>query len=243
MGGVSRDRFATFNLSPRVGDDPRAVSENRRRLRSLLAPLRLVLPRQVHGDTVRFVSQRSGAPGEADALVTNEVGLALSVLTADCVPVLLVAPRSQVAAIVHAGWRGTALAVVRRAIESMISTYGVDPSAVHAALGPAIGGCCYEVGEDVLGAIQDRHGQLPDGVWRRERERVWLDLRGINAAMLERNGVPAANVTQVGPCTRCAGSELFSHRGAGGPTGRQLSFVGWRPVADRDRVVNPPRRW
>lgn len=226
-GGASRGPFASRNLSDRVGDDPEAVRENRRRLEALLAPLRLVLPVQVHGARIAGVTADAD-PGAADGLVTEVAGLALGVLTADCVPVLLVAPAARAVGAVHAGWRGTAAGVVAGAVERMQRDFGATPSAIDAALGPAIGPCCYEVDEEVVAAVESQSGPLPAGacVWKNGRPS--LDLRAVNALQLERCGVPRARIVAVGPCTRCAMAECFSHRGAGGATGRQLSFVGWQ---------------
>jgi len=227
-GGESVDAFASFNLSDRVGDDGRAVARNRGRAERLLEPLRLVIPVQVHGDRVATVEGAAHAPGESDALITSEPGWALCVLTADCVPILLVAPEVHAIAAVHAGWRGTVQGVVVRTIEEMRNRLGVRPEQIRAALGPAIGPCCYEVSSEVAGAMSARHGPCPGIVEpATTADRARLDLRAVNRALVERCGVPKAQVVLVGPCTCCVPSRCFSYRGSSGRTGRQLSFVGW----------------
>ena len=102
---------------------------------------------------------------------------------------------------------------------------------MSAALGPAIGGCCYEVDREVVDQLEARWGAMPDTVRGAGvgGAKAWLDLRGANAAILARLGVPTAEIVGVGPCTRCAVANYFSYRAApDGVTGRQLSFIGWR---------------
>jgi hypothetical protein len=224
MGGASRGAFRSLNCSAGVGDEAEAVRLNRRRTREALGCERLQVARQVHGAHIVTAGQSAAA---ADGLVTSMQGLAVGVLTADCVPILLVVPEARLAAAVHAGWKGTALGIAGAAVEHLARQSSLPAAAVHAALGPSIGSCCYEVGEDVIAALEDGAGRgrvLPD---RRHGGRSWIDLRRINAAILQAAGVPKAQIHHVGPCTRCAVEQCFSHRGSGGVAGRQLSAVGW----------------
>jgi polyphenol oxidase len=231
-GGVSHGEFAEFNLSYAVGDDPESVRENWRRLSGAVdGPIRFVTMRQEHGaGVVRVEEEPTDAP-QADALMSRASGLALSVLTADCVPLLLVAPERQVVAAVHAGWRGTVLGIARRAVQSLEQTFGVAPSTIHAALGPAVGACCYEVERDITDEIERRWGAMPEAIVTHGAKRR-LDLRRVNTALLTGIGVPAGHISSVGPCTRCGSEEYFSYRAAcgrdaAGRAGRQLSFIGW----------------
>ena len=227
-GGVSGDDFESLNCSEHVGDDPASVHENRRRATRSLGVDRLVLSRQMHGD--RIVRAEFDAPGveEADGLVARTPCMAVGVLTADCVPLLLVVPEAGMVAAIHAGWKGTRLGIARRALEILCVESGLPAAAVHAALGPAIGGCCYEVGEEVVAALQQGASAGCVRILRRRGAKAWIDLREINAAILRRGGVRESNIHLVGPCTRCAAAECFSHRASGGRTGRQLSAIGWR---------------
>ncbi|GIW40438.1 MAG: laccase domain protein [Candidatus Binatia bacterium] len=221
LGGRSRGAFAELDLSFEVGDAKECVEENWRIVREDLAPLEPVLPRQVHGFEVVEVEGPFSERPPCDALFTRRPGLALGVLTADCLPVLLVAPPSRAVAVVHAGWRGTAGDIVGRTVARM----GVPPDSLFAALGPAIGGCCYEVGPEVVRALRSTYGTGVPGISRRA-ERTFVELRTVNRYALLRAGVRPDRIWEVGPCTRCASDLFFSHRGAGGaPTGRQLSFV------------------
>jgi copper oxidase (laccase) domain-containing protein len=99
---------------------------------------------------------------------------------------------------------------------------------VGAALGPAIDDCCYEVGEDVVAALEAGAGAGLLHSSRRVGNKSWIDLRQLNIAILQQAGVPAANIHRVGPCTRCAADECFSHRASAGQAGRQLSAIAWR---------------
>lgn len=235
-GGVSRGAFAELNLSLRVGDEAEAVHENWRRvsLASGMA-MRFATMRQVHGTNVATIEPGTTDGVDADALVTCSPGVALSVLTADCVPILLVAPRHEVVAAVHAGWRGTLAGIVTRTLQHLETTFGVKPAAVHAALGPAIGGCCYEVDRSIVDDLERAWGAMPGAVRRRPHtDKAMLDLRSANAAVLADAGVAAERIAVTGPCTRCAVAEYFSYRASalastgGAVTGRQLSFIGWQ---------------
>jgi YfiH family protein len=226
-GGVSQGDFARLNLSFGVGDDPQCVEENWRRLAAAVPGVRFVTMQQRHAADIAHIDERVLQPPEADALVTRCAGVALCILTADCVPILLVAPEQRVIAAVHAGWRGTLLGIVQRVIVEMRGSFGVEPSALHAVLGPAIDGCCYEVERRVTDELEQRWGVMPDAtVLRGAKSR--LDLRRANAAILTASGVPLPRIARVGPCTRCASGKYFSYRGAAGRTGRQVSFIGWR---------------
>jgi YfiH family protein len=228
-----------LNLSFRVGDAEPAVEENWRRLQGAVGgAVRFVTARQVHGCHVSEVMPAGNDPGEADGLVTQAVGVAVGVLTADCVPILMVAPERRVAAAVHAGWRGTIAGIAAHAVQYLEERFGVDPASVSAALGPSIGGCCYEVDAAIGDELEERWGAMSADVSARQPGqpgKILLDLRCANRDILVREGLAAHRVLAVGPCTRCAVSEYFSHRAAAadsGPafTGRQLSFIGWGKV-------------
>ena len=234
-GGVSCGPFAALNLSTEVGDDGGAVSENWRRVVvGAAGGLRVAIMRQVHGATVVSAREDTVDAGEADAVATRARGLAVGVLTADCVPILLVAPAHGVVAAVHAGWRGTVAGVTVHTLDHLAAAFAVPPSDVYAALGPSIGGCCYETDHHVADQLAQQWGALPGVVQERSHSTVRLDLRQANAEMLARRGVPRAQLSRVGPCTQCAADDFFSHRGHRGRTGRQLSFIGWRVGAGAD---------
>jgi purine-nucleoside/S-methyl-5'-thioadenosine phosphorylase / adenosine deaminase len=178
--------------------------------------------RQVHGALVATLAPDGPRP-DADGLATDRAGAFVGIVTADCVPLLLVAPRRRVVAAVHAGWRGAAAGVVEAALARLRDTFDIEPREIEAAIGPAIGACCYEVGPEVRAAFA-RTGETTACAWRRERARDHLDLRAAVAALLAAGGV--RHVATLGPCTRCS-PDYCSYRRDGDDAGRQVSFIGW----------------
>jgi hypothetical protein len=180
-------------------------------------------PRQVHGTRV-VDGSGAGDLGEADAIVTARPGTRVGIVTADCAPILLLARERRVAAAVHAGWRGAAGGVLEVTLAHITRTFGVEPAAIEAVIGPAIGGCCYEVGAEVRTAFEARVGPVTAAAWSMRGSRVVLDLRTAVAALASRAGL--ARVTVVGPCTRCS-ADYCSYRRDGAGAGRQASIIGW----------------
>jgi len=215
QGGVSAGPRGSLNLSYAVGDRAAAVAENRRRAAAAVGagPARLVEAQQVHGAEVAVVG-----PGHAgrivpgvDALVTRSSEVWLAVHTADCVPVLILDPARPAAAAVHAGWRGVAAGVVPAALAALRRAFGTAPAQCVAALGPAIGGCCYEVDAPVARAMEgapwwpDAAGAAGPGKW-------YLDLRRAVRAQLRAAGLPRDQIEVVPGCTRCQPDVFFSYR-------------------------------
>ncbi len=205
-GGVSSGPYATLNLSLTVGDDPARVLENRRRLAAALDadPGDFVFARQVHGAAVALVGaadRGSGTltPGDAveatDALVTRSPGVVLTILTADCVPIVLHDPVAGVLACVHAGWRGTVARVPVAALAAM-QTLGSRPSDVIAGVGPAAAPARYQVGADVYQAVAGAFGAAAAAFIRPDSvpEHWLLDLWAANRFLLRQAGVPAAQI-------------------------------------------------
>ena len=182
--------------------------------------------RQVHGTAI-LEHEEAGDGVEADGIVVRRPGERAGVKTADCVPVLIVAPDRRVALAVHAGWRGAAAGIVAAAVERLVTREGARLGLVEAALGPAIGGCCYEVGEEVRDAFAGRLGAAGRRGFTTRGGRLHLDLRRSIQLELEDFGVGA--VERVGPCTACRGDLLHSFRKERA-TGRQISWVGWQPA-------------
>jgi polyphenol oxidase len=253
-------------------DDLRASVE-RNRKQVLLAvgaaskskPWPLVTLRQIHSDLIHVV--RSRKPGFAkhgllkhgflkqahfvgDGLVTDLRRVALGILTADCFPVLLVDTKKKAVGAFHAGWRGTVKRIVEKGVGIMRLEFGSRPEDIHAAIGPGIQQCSFEVGEEVEEAFHTQFAyaaelfhsvQESDAV--RERYpmlfmnqrapghgdpciKVHLDLREANRRQLLAAGVPEANITALKDCTVCQPRKFFSHRAERGKTGRQMAIVG-----------------
>jgi YfiH family protein len=217
--GVSDEPYDTLNLGILTDDDPAAVSANRDRLAACtgIARTRTVQGLQVHGAHVRRVHDlpAPGAPLEdADGQATALEDVAAVVLTADCLPVALLA--REAVAIVHAGWRGLATGVLDDGVRALRELGATGE--IRAAIGPGAGVCCYETGPEVHAAFA--------GYGPRARRGDNADLKLVARAQLERAGV--GEVVDVGLCTLCAAPGLFfSHRRDGGLTGRQAGVV-WR---------------
>jgi len=182
---------------------------------------RLLLLKQVHG--ARVVAAPWQDTPEADAATCEGAGLVLGIETADCLPVLLVDPRRHAVAAAHAGWRGTAAGVACRAVESLVAA-GSRPGDLVAALGPSIGPCCYEVGDDVRRAF----GPEDDASFSAAAGgKLRLDMRGANVRQLREAGVSPGRIHHVPHCTHCRADLYHSYRREGTGAGRMLNFVGW----------------
>ncbi len=182
--------------------------------------------RQEHGTCihrVRGTSEWSGPAG--DGLSTSDPGWTLGVQTADCLPILLADPGRGVAAVLHAGWRGSAQGIVLKGIEHLRSEYGCRPTDLEAVLGPGVGGCCYEVGDEVLEAF--RNGPLADvSHFRPHGAAHWIiDLAQTNARALIRAGVSPHKLQALDACTCCTNDRLHSYRAEGTSAGRNWSLL------------------
>lgn len=219
LGGVSEGAWAELNLGYLTGDDPAAVRENRHALAAALglAPERIVIGRQVHGaEIARHDGAQSPSPfaepGVADppevdghVLGASKPGLGLLVFVADCLPIALAGEGG--IAMLHGGWRGLAAGIVGLGVEAV--------GASAAVVGPGIGPCCFEVGEEVLAAFAPLGPGLADG--------RMLDLPEVARRLLERAGVERVEISDL--CTRCRPELFFSHRGQGPETGRQAGII------------------
>ena len=206
LGGVSEAPYDFLNVSKKVGDNPEAVDENLSRIREAMNGRPAAWVRQVAGDTVLRVSE-PGFAGEADALVTAEPDLCLSVAVADCVPVALVG--EQEIGMVHSGWRGTLAGVSGKAAGEL------DGSEIHAYIGPSIRRCCYEVSEDLAGKFAAEFGEeVVSGRYLSLQKAIRMDLE---AAGVE--------VHDLGLCSGCRPDLFYSHRMEKPLTGRNLASI------------------
>ncbi|MDP2599962.1 MAG: peptidoglycan editing factor PgeF [Deltaproteobacteria bacterium] len=183
---------------------------------------------QPHGNTVHVLGPRSMVHGpvlEGDAFVTKEPGMVCWVRTADCLPILLADPKNKAVGAVHSGWKGTAGQVVLETIAAMKKSFGTDPKDLIAALGPAIGGRCYQVGVDVVEAFK-KTGLCP-GPWMEEVDRGhwYLDIAFANLHLLKTAGLRKENTYLSLACTSCDLEKFHSFREEKGKKGEQVSFV------------------
>lgn len=225
QGGVSLGPFASLNASASVGDEPAHVESNLERLAvaAEVAPERIRLLSQVHGDLVIEATEASPqTPPTADGQWTQAPGVAIGVRTADCLPILLEDPVGRRVAAVHAGWRGVIAKIVVKAVEALVAQ-GTRPENLRAAIGPAIGPCCFEIDGDLPDRFAAAFGA---GVVRRVegRAKPFLDLAACVRQSLEQTGVPRGQIDALGACTSCD-ARFYSHRRDQGRTGRHLSFI------------------
>lgn len=189
-------------------------------LRDSTYPTHITTLKQVHSGLVVEPKVESGDRfAEGDALVVRRPGVTVGIRTADCVPVLMADQRTGAVACVHAGWRGTALAIVPAAVREMTARFGTRPRDLRAAVGPCIGPCCYEVGVEVA----RRFGTwIPELTHTENPQRI--DLARINGLQLGEAGVE--DVWQAGECTYCAADRFYSFRRDKEEAGRMLSYIG-----------------
>jgi len=218
-GGVSVGPYASMNLAVHVGDRPAAVAQNRRLLLDESGCSAIQWLTQVHGSRCILATHASatGAP-EADAAWTEEPGLALAVLTADCVPVVLCALNGSAVAVAHAGWRGLVAGVLAATVDAM----PVAPGALQAWIGPAIGPASYEVGEDVFHAARGVMAEAEAFFAAAAGSgKYQLDLAGFARQQLRQLGVRAV----LGDDICCAADERFFSFRRDGVTGRMATLA------------------
>lgn len=243
-GGVSEPPYGRLNLAYHVGDDPRHVLENRRRLAEALgfAPDAWTCGEQVHGNAVAVVRagdrgkgylDRSSAFQATDGLVTNEPGVLLTSFYADCVPLYFADPAGRVVGLAHAGWKGTVGLIAEEMIRTMEREYGSRRSEIRTAIGPSIGGCCYEVDEAVMVKVR---AALPPGEGLREDQtytsasdnagKTMLNLKEMNRIIMIKAGILPTHIECTTWCTSCHPEYFYSYRAQSGVTGRMASWIG-----------------
>jgi len=215
QGGASGGPYGSLNLSYAVGDARAAVDRNRRLAAAAVEaePGRLVEAQQVHGAAAAVVDRGDAGrtvPG-ADALLTASPDVWLAVHTADCVPLLLLDPIRPAVAAVHAGWRGVAAGMVPSAVARLHAAFGADPARCLAAVGPAIGGCCYEVDRPVAEAMRSAPW-WPEAARAASPGKWHLDLRAAVRAQLTAAGLRPERIEVTPGCTRCQPDVFFSYR-------------------------------
>ena len=184
-------------------------------------PWRLVMLKQIHSDQIVRIEGGRGYLGEGDALVTDRPGVLIGIRTADCVPILIADPDNHAVAAVHAGWRGTLDRIATKAVERLAAEYGSKPENLHAAIGPAIGPCCYEVGPEVSERFRILVPDLP------VEGKAHLDLIDLNRRMLIVGGLDPGKIYSTGlHCTKCGPAELHSFRRDGPKSGRMIAAIG-----------------
>jgi YfiH family protein len=228
LGGHSQPPWASLNTGHTVGDDLDAVEANHDLIFEALGVHRenIVSPHQVHSTAVRVVGERERGQvlPQTDALVTDAPGVVLMLRFADCVPILLYDPIRRVVGLAHAGWRGTVNGMAGAVVRAMVDELGCDAHDIQAGIGPSIGPCCYEVGDEVAEAASSAFSDLKDVLTSLPNGRWHLDLWAGNRRQLI--GVGVQSIETAGICTACRTDEWFSHRAEQGRTGRLGALIG-----------------
>jgi len=232
------------NVALHTGDDPAAVIGRRDRVGRMLgfAPDVWVCGEQVHGNHAEIVSRRDAGRGarsratacpNTDALISDEPGLLLAQFFADCVPLYFFDPVNGVIALAHAGWKGTVLDIAGRTVAKMAESYGSEPEKMLAAIGPSIGACCYEVGEEVADKVRDlaasRGLDLQSGEILKPGDgsgKARLDLKKLNRQLMIKAGILPSRIEMSQWCTGCRKDLFFSYRKQQGTSGRMMSWLG-----------------
>lgn len=229
IGGVSKGNYAGLNLAENVEDDLNNVLQNLELwAKSIDIDLNhLYTVTQVHGSEVVIV-KKDAIPSEirkikADALITDVKGYSIGVRTADCVPVLLSTPQDKVVAAIHAGWKGIKNRVISCTIKTLKENFGINPEILYGAVGPAIGQCCYEVGQDL---IDEMKKVLPvEDIIKNINGKNFLDLLQAVQLQLSENGLNMNNIEFINMCTRCYNDYFYSYRRDGAKSGRHIAVI------------------
>lgn len=233
MGGTSPMPHDSLNLAGFHEDAAENIYENRRRFLQLFdGQWQLTAVWQMHSADVRVVLDEEDARSDqerCDALTTRARGILLAVKSADCVPVLVGDARTGACAAIHAGWRGTVASIVRRTLERMKAEYGTRAEDVRAAIGPAAGLCCYEVGEEVIDAFRASFADADSLFEPTSPGHARIDLQRANRNQLRDAGVESSRIHIVPFCTMCHTDLFFSYRREKqslGRVGRLMSVIG-----------------
>ncbi len=234
-GGVSRGEYASFNLSPYVGDEEEKVHKNLEILSRHLGIVSsdVIFPYQVHGCEVREIDhsflelsreQKQHFLNGIDALFTRLPGVVIGVTTADCVPLLFYAPEKKVIAAVHAGWRGTCAGIAAKIVKTLVEKFDLSPENIFVAAGPSISPSVYEVGDNVVEEFQNNHWNLSE-VFSENDGKIFLNLWKANEISLLESKLKKENIQFIRRCTFTESENFFSARRQGIQCGRMLSGI------------------
>ncbi len=218
-----------FSLALHTNENPKNILENRAVVQQQLPHMQFIVANQTHSDHISIVStssevgwrDASTAIEDCDALITNQKELMLTILTADCVPILLFDPKQNVVAAIHAGWKGTYKEIAFKTVQKMQSVFESNPKDIIAGIAPSIGSCCYEVGEDVA-----KHFLEDKNAYTQQGKKYMLNLPYINKKQLLKAGLEAENIELSNICTACEVESYFSYRKEQGCSGRFMSMIG-----------------
>ncbi len=218
-----------FSLALHTNEDKKEILKNRNRLSKLFPHKKFIVANQTHSDNIHIVheakeqgwSSLEDAIEGCDALISNQKEVMLTILTADCVPILLFDPKEEVVAAVHAGWRGTKEEILFKTVQKMKKSFNSNPKDILAGIAPSIGICCYEVDWNVA-----QHFQHIEAAYEAKNSKYMLNLPHINRTQLLKAGVKDENIEMSNLCTACNVNDYFSYRKENGCSGRFISMIG-----------------
>lgn len=235
FGGVSKPPYESLNLNFYREDEPARVRENFRRLSAEMGvPLEnMVLSKQVHGCRILKVDDSHKGMGvvrersydDVDGLTTDTPGIMLVTYYADCVPLYFYDPSRKAICLSHSGWRGTLLDMAGQSVKTMETLYHSRPEDIRVSIGPHIGACCFEVGDEVAEQFFRTYPWSEASARKNDRGKWTLDLEAVIKGSLVRHGIRAQHIFGCGICTKCEHDVFFSHRGSGGKTGTGAALL------------------
>jgi polyphenol oxidase len=234
-GGASLGNFASFNLSPFSGDNPKHFNENLEIVSKKIGTEteKIVIPFQTHGTEIREINsdffllskeEKSGYLHGVDALTTRIPAICIGITTADCVPLLFYDPQKNVIAAAHAGWRGTCARIAEKTVQSLVEKYNSDPADIFVTIGPSISAKVYQVGEEVVRKFENAGYDLSKIIKMKDNT-FFLDLWKANQLSLENAGILSEHIEIAGICTFTEHKKYFSARRLGIKSGRMLSGI------------------
>jgi len=221
----------SFSLALHTQENPIDIISNREYFSKKFPNMHFIVANQTHSDNIHIVKEAKTegwksldtAIENCDALITNQKNIMLTILTADCVPILLFDKKEHVIACVHAGWRGTEQEIVSKTVQKMQEVFNSNPKNIIAGIAPSIGKCCYEVDWSVTKHFKDIQGAYED-----RGEKQMLDLPHINRVQLLNSGLEKENIASSNICTACEVKNYFSYREEKGCSGRFMSMIALR---------------
>ncbi|CAA6811121.1 MAG: COG1496: Uncharacterized conserved protein [uncultured Sulfurovum sp.] len=219
----------SFSLALHTNEKEEDIINNRKHLSKNFPNTKFIVANQTHGANIHIVNKNEelgwesleNAIQDCDALITNQKDMMLTILTADCVPILLFDPIQNVVAAVHAGWKGTQQEILLKTVQKMQEVFNTDPKNILAGIAPSIGKCCYEVDWNVA-----QHFKEIEEAYTQQTEKYMLDLPHINKLQLLKAGLNKENIEMSNVCTACEVEHYFSYRKESGCSGRFMSMIG-----------------
>jgi YfiH family protein len=217
------------SMALHTNENPKSILKNREIVGRVLPNRQFIVANQTHSDHIEIIKkptqqgwrELSTAVKDCDALITNQKNIMLTILTADCVPILLFDPQKEVVSAIHAGWNGTHKKILYKTVKKMQKAFDCNPKDIIAGIAPSIGRCCYEVGEDVA-----KHFFDDSSAFDTKGEKYMLDLPHINRQQLLKAGLSSDNIELSNICTACEVDNYFSYRKEQGCSGRFMSMIG-----------------